>query len=358
MPGRLQGSRGLLARAVLAAVVLVLAFWVVLPQLADYGQAWETLDDLSASDAGVLALIGAWNLFTYWPVLVLGLPGLTLREAAVVNQASTAVANTVPAGAAVSMGVTYRMLRAWGFTRQSITNQIVITGAWNNFVKLGLPVVAVGVLALTGELEGALVELAVVGLGGLATLLLVGMLLLRAEATTARFGAWIDRLWARRPFRAGPRSTDVAGALSDARRHVRALVRTAGGWLSLATVVSHLSLYAMFLVSLRAVGVGEGEVSWSKVFAAFAFVRLLSAVPVTPGGVGVVELGYVAYLSAGKSAEVAAAITAGVLLFRAITYALPIALGAIAGVVFRSREDWRRPADSRGDGALVEKAVG
>ena len=33
----------------------------------------------------------------------------------------------------------------------------------------------------------------------------------------------------------------------------------------------------------------EGEVSWAQALAVFAFARLLSAIPLTPGGLGVVE---------------------------------------------------------------------
>lgn len=347
-PEQLGTVRVHLARAGLAAAVFFAAFWIVLPQLVDYGQTWETLTDLGAGDVAALTLVGGVNLFTYWPVLVIALPGLTLREAAVVNQASTAVANTVPAGAAVALGVTYRMLRAWGFTRQSITNQIVLTGLWNNFVKLGLPVVAVAALAVTGELDGALVELTAVGLGVLVVMLAAGTVVLRAERSAARLGAWIDQRLAHRRVLGRLAPSPAAVGLPRARRRIRTLVHSAAGWLSVATVISHLSLYSVLVVSLRAVGVGADDASWVKILAAFAFVRLLSAVPVTPGGVGVVELGYVGFLGAGRGDEVVAAITGGVLLFRAITYALPIVLGAAATVVFRAREDWHRDPDSRG----------
>ena len=71
-----------------------------------------------------------------------------------------------------------------------------------------------------------------------------------------------------------------------------------GRWpqLTLFTVVSHLSLYVVLLVSLRHIGVSEDEVGWAEILAAFAFVRLLTALPITPGGAGVVELALTAAL--------------------------------------------------------------
>ena len=60
--------------------------------------------------------------------------------------------------------------------------------------------------------------------------------------------------------------------------------------------------------------------------------RLLSAIPITPGNVGVVELGLTGALVAagGGRAEVVAA----VLVFRVLTYVLPIPLGVV-GLVQR-----------------------
>jgi putative heme transporter len=84
-----------------------------------------------------------------------------------------------------------------------------------------------------------------------------------------------------------------------------------------------------------------------KVFAAFSFVRLLSALPITPGGVGLVELGYVAVLGVGLPDPVKAQILAATLLFRAITYLLPIPLGVATWLFWRRNTSWRRRPGER-----------
>jgi uncharacterized protein (TIRG00374 family) len=110
-------------------------------------------------------------------------------------------------------------------------------------------------------------------------------------------------------------------------------------WLgiSVATIVSHVSLYLVLLISLRHVGISEQEVSWITVLAGFSFVRLISALPITPGGVGIVELGYAAYLGIGLDSAAKAQVVAAVLVFRFITYFLPIPFGAGAYVYWRAR---------------------
>ena len=74
---------------------------------------------------------------------------------------------------------------------------------------------------------------------------------------------------------------------------------------------------------------------WQTSLAAFAFVRLLTALPITPGGLGLTELGLVTILAAGADHRVSAQVTAAVLLYRAVTYLPPIPLGALACLAWR-----------------------
>ena len=74
---------------------------------------------------------------------------------------------------------------------------------------------------------------------------------------------------------------------------------------------------------------------WQTSLAAFAFVRLLTALPITPGGLGITELGLVGILAAGTGHQASAQVAAAVLLYRAVTYLPPIPLGALACLVWR-----------------------
>ena len=89
------------------------------------------------------------------------------------------------------------------------------------------------------------------------------------------------------------------------------------------------------------------DLTWITVLAAFAFVRLITALPLTPGGVGVVELGYAAVLTIGLDDALTAQVVAAILVFRAITYLLPIPLGVISYLVWRGNRSWRLSVDER-----------
>ena len=76
------------------------------------------------------------------------------------------------------------------------------------------------------------------------------------------------------------------------------LLRARWGRITVATLISHLSLFLVLLLSLRFVGVTDSQVSWAETLAIFAFARLLTAIPLTPGGLGVVELALITGLAA------------------------------------------------------------
>lgn len=184
---------------------------------------------------------------------------------------------------------------------------------------------------------------AVAGLAGLVGAIVVFALILRSEAFAAKVGIVTGR-WAsalRRLFGRGP----VEGwdlAVVKFRSRIVGLVRQRWVALTLSTILSHAALYAVLIVALRVMGVSDAEVGWAQVLAVFAFARLLTAIPLTPGGVGVVELALIAGLTraGGDDAQVVAA----VLLYRLLTYVLPILLGALTYIYWRRNRSWRDSA--------------
>lgn len=335
-------------QSLLSTAVVVGIFVGVMPRIASYGDVWDTIRAMTGLELLGLFIVGLWNLVTYWFVLVAAMPGMRLREAAVVNQASTAVSNTLPGGGAIGVGVTVAMLRSWGFRISAITRSAVVTGIWNNFVKLGMPVIALALLALEGGATVARVFAALIGVGALVGSIVGFGLVLRSESAAERvgrfFGRQVDRL--RALVRRKPLGSWAERAVSFRRETIGLLQNR---WLSLtvASLVSHLSLFIVLLLALRNVGVSQSDLTWIEALAAFAFVRLVSALPVTPGGVGVVELGYAAVMTIGMDGATSAKVVAAILLFRAITYALPVPLGATSYVVWRSNGTWRMTEDER-----------
>ena len=271
-------------QALISIAVVVGIFVGVMPQIADYSDVWTTILSLSWLETTTLALVALWNLATYWFVLVAALPGLRLREAAVVNQASTAVSNSLPGGGTIGVGVTLAMLTSWGFRVSAIARSALVTGIWNNFVKLGMPVVALALLALESDVTPARVAAAAIGLAVLVGTIVLFGLILKSDRLARAIGRFLGNVVSRLrrvAHRSPATGWDVRAA--GFRSDTVGLLRHRWLQLTLATIVSHLSLYVVLLVTLRNIGVGQQGLSWIQVLAAFAFVRLVSALPVTPG---------------------------------------------------------------------------
>jgi hypothetical protein len=86
-------------------------------------------------------------------------------------------------------------------------------------------------------------------------------------------------------------------------------------------------------------------VSWEKSFAGYALIRLLTTIPITPGGLGITEVGLTAYLASGLGNAATDRVAAAILLARALTFVVPIPFGALNFAVWR----WLRRKDAAAD---------
>jgi uncharacterized protein (TIRG00374 family) len=331
---------------VISIVIVVGIFTWAIPKFADYRDVWAALKTLTPIETWSLVGATVFNLVTYWWANQAALPGLGIGKTAVLTQTTTSVANTLPAGGAIAVGLTYSILNSWGFTGTSVALYVGVTGIWNIFTKLGLPLLALVFLALSGHLTTTYIVAAIVGLVVLGVAVGLFALVFRSEAFAIKIGNAMGRVasWFRRLRHKPPVTTWGEGA-ARFRRDTIVLVEHRWIRLTLMTVLSQVALFVILLLALRHLGVSEDEVSTAEAFAVYAFSRLLSAVPITPGGVGVIDLGYIGGLSAFDGAQ-EAQVVAAVLLFRALTYGIQIPIGGFTYIVWRVKSDWRRPADA------------
>jgi uncharacterized protein (TIRG00374 family) len=325
---------GQILRVAFPVLVVLAIFLGVLPRITDYSAAWDLVRGLAWPDALLLAVLTAVNLASYSLVWMAAAPGLGWWRATMTEQASTAVANTVPVGFAFGVGATATMFHSFGFTGGEITRTVALTGLWNNLVKLGMPVVALAGLALTGGATRGLLAAAVVGVAVLLVALTLLVLVLTrggAAAAVAGLGERAAGVLARRAHRRGP--SGWVPAIEEWRIHSLALVRRRWPHLTAAAVGSHTALFVLLLACLRLVDGAGAELGWLPVLAVFSLTRLVTLVPITPGALGVAELSYVAGLTAvGVGASAAGA---AVLVFRFLTWFVPIPCGAVAWLLWR-----------------------
>ncbi len=335
------------ARAVVTLGIMAAVFGGLFPRLTDYSEVLPIITDLTTGEVIVLVILAVWFLAAYWPVLMAVLPTLRLREAAVNQLSGTAFSNTVPAGGAIAVGVNYAIYLSWGFTSERVWAALLTAGVWDGFIKAGLPVAAFGLLALT---SGDSVAGWTVPLTSAAVLALISgtlITVLRSASGAAAVGRVLARI-INPPLRLlGREPIDFSARLEVFRSTLGELVSKAWKRLTIAMLANHLAMFSVFVASMRFVGVTD--ISLFALLAAFSLARLLSGVPLTPGGLGIVDAGYVGLLLLSAGGDSEAAIVAGVLLFRALTFFPPIPLGLGTWLFWRSNRSWRRPLGSRPD---------
>ncbi len=306
-----------------------------MPRFADYDQVWAELRSIETTVAPFLVVVAVANLLAPSASHVAALPGLRFRDAVAVDWTTTTVTNLIPGGSALAIGLTWSMYRSFRLTTEAIARSIVVTGVWDALVKLGTPLVAVAWLATQRPVSPTLIQAAAFGALLFAVALGLAVAVLAGPRTALAIGAILDRL----PIT----GTGWPARLEQLRNETVSLLANRGWALTVWTLAGHANLYLLLVICLRAVGVEQSVLGWAPVLAAFAFGRLVTAVPVTPGGIGVMEVGLVGALGAVGSAP-EARVVAAVLLFRFLSFVAPLPLG-VAGWLW-----WTRTRSSGNEG--------
>jgi putative heme transporter len=210
---------------------------------------------------------------------------------------------------------------------------------------LAFPTLALVLLTFTGDAHTALDTVAFLGLAiflvviaAFAAALSTPRLARRIGDLAARIVSWAKRLIRRKPVgwdgESFVRFRDRTNALLKRRWHV----------LTLTTLAGHFTVFLVLLTSLRVLDVSGSEVSAVEAFAAWSLVRLLGSIPITPGGLGVVELGLTTALVGFGGGQVE--IVAAVLVYRFLTIVPTLLIGLLAGVTWKRYRPEELPTES------------
>lgn len=97
----------------------------------------------------------------------------------------------------------------------------------------------------------------------------------------------------------------------------------------LAGLTARFTAFAVFIIAVRAVGIGQDDVSWTVGFAAFATVMALTVIPIF-NMPGLTEVVLISVLTAYAGKEFSDEIAASVFIYRVLTWLLPIPFGGFA----------------------------
>jgi uncharacterized protein (TIRG00374 family) len=278
-----------------------------------------------------MIVLQAASLWCLWELQALSIGTRDYVAVATSQLAGGALGRVVPGGAATAAAAQYNMLNAHDVPRGSIATGLAAATVLQIAGLCVLPIVALPAMLLGLNVPRTLLETGVLGLAIFTVMMLLGLLAARSEDALRWAGRVAHRVSCRLPGvphlpaslpdRLVADRDEVVGRLGD--RLPYAAGAAVGRWLfDLLTLVA----------AVIAVG---AHPSMSLVLLAYVAAQLLAQIPVTPGGIGVVEAGLAASLAV---AGVGGADTAVVVLaYRLASYWLMLPAGLVAWIVHRRK---------------------
>src|SRR6478609_2746468 len=324
--------------AFLSGALLVLLFLVIVPALGSLDGVWEAISSMSVATFALLLaaalLIRVLLAAAYPPVI----PGLSFVRSLIARESSSAVSNVIPGPSGTA--TQYVVLRSWGVSTERFAGATVSVSVITDALVFAGPGLFFVVWVLLGRPAEAGSEH--VWLIGVITMLVtvVTVVLVAAVARSERLAAWLGRVGQRcvNPIRrvlGKPPVTTWADRARELRSSTLSLVRgnarVLGGCIGGGYLLNGLLLVG----SLWACGVEESAMPVSLGLILYAIGRLLTIVPITPGAVGVAEVVYTAVYVAVLGESSQNTVVAGVLVYRALTWGLPLVTGAISYLAWR-----------------------
>lgn len=258
---------------------------------------------------------------------------LSLGRAMTVHDVGTAISKGVPLGGAVGTAVRWSIVRESKVTSSRFATMLIAYGIATTFVSWLLPFIAVSV-DIT-QRSARLTDLAI--LGGIAAVVVASAAFWMFVLNSERLEGWAARriaaVWRRIAQRIPSLDQhDPAASVAEVRGELLTIARNPWSLLGRAMAAQACGA-VILLVAIRSIGVGD-ELGATEFFRVFFLTHLLGTFAPTPGGVGVVEAGMTgALVAAGVDTTQA---LAAVLVYRFLTYVLPIVFGAILYVVWRA----------------------
>ena len=330
----MRRSRRAVLRSVLGIGLAAVVFAEIVPRIASYGSVAKQLANVSWPWGLALAVAAALDVLTTalpWRAL---LPQLSWLGALGFTQASTALTIVLPGGAPLGMAISFGFLRRLRVSAGEAGFAVALTGIWSQVMILLYPLIGALLIFGSGDLSPSTAAIAGASAAAGAVIAALAFAVLRSPGSArwvgdlaARVGAWFARLIRRDP------PAWSGDELVRVRRERLAHLRRR--WLSLtaSTLGNQLTAYLIFEFSLRAVGISIEAVPLSESFLAWAIGRVISSLPLTPGGIGVVELGMIGTLVGFGAPH--AHVVAAVLLYRALVIVPTLVIGLVALLGFR-----------------------
>ena len=334
--GELDYIGGLVRRAVSIALLIIVLSLIapgLLRQLLDVISSSERLLTIRPAWFLIMILAEIASFACIWWLTKILLPKVSLFVAATSQLTANTVSRVVPGGGAAAGGATlYRMLAVSGTSPTQAGGALAAMSILSTAALFSIPAIGAVVAFFGAPIPEQLLPVAIASGVLFALLIGVGVIAIRFTRPLMIVGRAASKLISilgrllRREWKLTPEDL-----VAERDRLVSIL---GNRWLA-ATAASALNWMFDYLVLVFALYAVDAEPRLSLVMIAYASGAVLAMIPLTPGGLGFVEVGLTYFLVlSGMSAQDAAVAT---IAYRVISFSLPTAFGLVAWIAFRRR---------------------
>jgi uncharacterized protein (TIRG00374 family) len=323
---RLRHARRPLRRLAILLILALIVEYLVIPELVG-----------ASKDLYLLGRLNVW-----WMIAGLILEGLSLFCYALLNRvllpaegrpslsrlfridlSAAAVAHVIPAGTVGSAGIGYQLFTAEGVDGTDVGVMMATKGIGSTVVLNVLLWIA---LVISIPLSGFQPIYATVAIVGAVVLAMVGALIFGVTRGEKRAASILRAVGERIPGVGGDKLEQIALRAAASIRDLgtnREVLSWSLTWAAMNWLLDAASLWCF----IAAFG---GHANPVGLFAAYGVANVVGAIPITPGGLGIIDtLTPFLLVGFGLTRSVA---TLGVLAWRLVNFWLPIPTGALAYV--------------------------
>ncbi len=330
--------------------VAVAALYIMQDELRDLLSSSPRLRTIRPGWFVVMLLLELASFFCLWWLTRIVLPQVSWFVAAASQLVSNAVSRVTPASAATGGAIYYRMLASAGVEPAKAGGALAVTSVTTTAALVAIPAVA-GLMALLGApIPESLLPAAMAGGVLFIVLMMVGAVavlftrpLFIAESGLRILVELLGRVSGRGWSIGNGRFVDERDRLVEVvgSRWPAVVIAAAGKW-----AFDYLTLIA----ALYSVGANP---RLSLVLIAYAGAQVLGMIPITPGGVGFVEVGlYSLLIISGISAQDASLAT---IAYRVVSWWVPIVAGFGAWLLFVRHTPVDERSTESNSGATVQQ---
>lgn len=310
------------------AAIVVVAWLVVVPQLRSAAEATRTLSGVNPVWLGTAVVAEAGALLAYARLSQHTLAPARIRFAAMlrIDLATLAVSHVTPAGSVVGAGLGYRLLTHSGVSPAKAISAKTVQAVGSAVVLNLLLAVALGAAVARHGTTGLYSTATALILILLCAVAAVAVLLIRHPQRSADWAATLAGVLPRVQPASGAR---LAASLSEVLGlliHDRRFLITTAGWAAANWLLDAAALWCVVTAFGHPLGpVGLGV--------AYGLANLFAAIPLTPGGLGVIEGVLLPVLTSFHTPHTDAVL--GITTWRLLNFWAPIPIGLTALAITR-----------------------